>query len=147
MPRCLPCLLLASCTTSVELLATCHLANALFTPREDEALIDWATSVANKAQQSLAVIEPTSLCWTDDRALEFKTPDTSLVSSLPIEQVLRLRFSFLAIVNLLLHRCVYVADASANASVSAWSVGAMLRQCSRIVFNDTNVGRRVSRRR
>ncbi len=43
----------------------------MFTPLEDELLIAWTSSIAAKAQQSLIILEPASLEWTDDNALEY----------------------------------------------------------------------------
>ncbi len=57
----------------------------------------------------------------------------------PLEHLLRLRFSFLAIVNLLLHRCVYVADTSMTGGGEG-SVGAMLKRWNHLLFTDTKVG-------
>ena len=125
-----------SLASSPDLLAICHKANALFTAREDEVLIAWTSSIAAKAQQSLIMLEPASLEWTEESALEYKSLDTNLNSSLPLEHLLRLRFSFLAIINLLLHRCIYIADTSATGS-NDWSVGAMLRRWNHLIFTDT----------
>jgi hypothetical protein len=63
---------------SPDLLAICHRANAMFTPVEDELLIAWTASIATKAQQSLIILEPASLEWTEDNATEYKALDTNL---------------------------------------------------------------------
>ena len=122
---------------SPEVLATCHVANSVFTPSADDLLISWASGVANKLQQSLIVVDPVDLEWRPDHAPEYGQLET-LPSPMPFIELLRLRFAFLAIINFLLYRCIAVVDTGAS-KTNGWTMGALLHQWSRIIFTDTKV--------
>ena len=97
--------------------------------RVDEELVEWASMRASKEEIRVSTLRISNIELTSHERHSY--PSLNCLSA----EVLRIRLALFVILNRLLSRCLVLVDTSG--SVGEWSVGALLKQVSHVIFSET----------